>query len=317
MTAFSEKNLNQIGSALRRSFANLSRFGSLRFTREQLYYEVCRTLRPPQGLDLKTAAAVFAAGSLPVLALAGKQKKALGFVAANAALAGGLAWLRKSPHTLETPVSFAAFEKALEIYLKNNPPGGLLGGEKREFEFEQPTDLPLYGLPRVLVCQSAEIAEMLRANYFHMESSCAVLSLAEAAPLSDVYQKMMKAAEGARVFFLHDASLEAYAQIPFLREQLNLPDAMRLTILGLRPSHAQRMHLFAERAARNLNADLAAISFLLEDEKRWLEAGWLAKVAAVSPVRILRVLRRLVLGLPAPTRFWQISLPARESGFMS
>lgn len=181
-----------------------------------------------------------------------------------------------------------------------------------------PPDLRLYGLPRLLVCESAEIAEMLRANQFHMESSCAVLSLPEDAPLPEIYREMLARTGSGRIFFLHDADFAAYTQILNLRERLALPAAAKLTILGLRPVHAERLHLFAGRKNSFSKSDLESVKFLSEIEKQWLAAGFCAEVATVPPARLLRVLRRLILGLPARSNFWQTPLlPAREAGFMS
>lgn len=308
-------------AAIHLSIEKMQVYSNLRFTPRQLFYEVCRAIRAPKGLNLSSAAAVFAAAALAPIGLARNRKTvsaAAGMLTANALVAGGLYWLRRSPHTLDTPVSFAEFENALENYLqKTKRPNGLL-----EFEPEQkpnfyPTDLPLYGLPRILICQSAEIAAMLRANQFHLEASVAVLGLAEAAPLPEVFQQMMLRAENTSVCFLHDASFAAFSQILNLREKLNLPENVRLQVLGLRPVHAARLHLFAIRGANFPLPLLNEFGNLSETEKRWLADGFQTEIAAVNPIRLMRVLRRLILGLPARESAWQLNFPPRKLGFMS
>jgi hypothetical protein len=322
--------MKNLASALTPSLKNLAAYPDLRFTRRQLYYETCRTAKQPKGFDAKTAAVVFAAGSLPaVAALAARRAKTLatGLITANALAAVGLTQLRRAPHTLAPPFSWEHFESSLTEYLKNDVrPAGLLEMKTENLTnapVSHPADLTLYGLPRLLVCESPEIAEMLRANRFHMEAACAVLSFAEAAaatttaPLAETFKEMLARAPHPRVFFLHDAAAEAYEKIRNLRARIGLPDAVQLTVLGLRPVHAARLHLFATRDARGSIDDFDSGAFLSEDENGWLAAGWRAEVAAVHPVRLLRVLRRLVLDLPAPVSVWRLRLPPRALGFMS
>lgn len=302
---------------LKHSLKNFSTYGNFYYTQRQLYYELCRVARPPRGFDWRTAAAVFGLGLLPALGLR-KQSRALttGLIGANAILTGGLTWLRYSPHTLPPPFTFAEFDDWLNK--QREFPSGLLHIDKinvKPFGYEP--DLTLYGLPRLLVCQSDETAAMLRANYFNMEASCAVLSLREAAPLSENYQKMLELAPSPKVFYIHDASLEGYSFVPTLRERLELPENAVISLLGLRPDHAARLHLFVQRNQSQFDFNLDAISYLSEDEKRWLREGWTAELSSVHPVRLLRVLRRLVLQIPAPPSIWKLRLPPRSLGFMS
>lgn len=308
--------MRNFSAVMASSLRNLESYGNLRFTARQLYYEVCRNLKQPKGFDLPVSAAVFGAGTLPVLGFAAKRKFAIatGVLAVNALVAGGLLWLRSTPHALAPPISWFKFREKFENFQR---PPGLIENKNEKFVFSHPKDLGFYGLPRLLICQSAEIAAMLRENQFHLESSCGILSLAEAAPLPEIFKQMLNRAANPRMFFLHDASFEAYSLLPHLRENLDLPELIQLTILGLRPIHVQRLHLFAMRNPAIENAGLEAITFLSDDEKQWLRQGFCAEVAAVQPVRLLRVLRRLILGLPTRPSFWRFNLPPRESGFMS
>ncbi len=313
--------MKKISAALDLSLKNLAAYGSLRFTPRQLYYETCRRLKKPKGLNWRAATAVLAAGSLPAVGLASRKTNlSVAILAANALAGGGLLWLRKTPHTLAPPISFKDFENALENYLQNHQrPVGLLAkinDEQPSINYS-PIDLPWYGLPRLLVCQSGEIAQMLRANSFHLEASCAVLSLKEASPLHNIFREMMLRAGQSRVFFLHDASFAAFSILPDLRERLEIPEsASSLQILGLRPAHAERLHLFIQQGESVGRENLETLSFLSDVEKCWLANGLRAEVAAVNPVRLLRVLRRLVSGASAAQNSLKFSLPPRELGFM-
>lgn len=305
--------MQKFETTLQLSIENLQSFGRLYFTPRQLFYEVCRQSNSPIGLGKKTALTLFGISTVPTILL-GKNK--LGLFAASSLAFGTLAALRQMPYTLPSPISFTEFEKFLAVYLQKNEIEGLLKIEKEtKFVENFPSDLELYGLPRILICERDEIAQMLRANQFHLQTPCAVLSLSEAKPLSNMYKKMLKKAEEPQVFFLHNASLEAFSILLNLRETLNLDEKIPLRPLGLRPIHARRLHLFTEKKFYN-ETDFSDFIFLSESEKGWLSRGNSAEVSAVSPIRLLRVLRRLILGLEITPGEWQIQLPRKSLGFM-
>jgi hypothetical protein len=83
----------------------------------------------------------------------------------------------------------------------------------------------------------------------------------------------------------------------------------------LRPVHARRLHLFANKNVPR-KFDFFDIDFLDESEKNWLLRGNSAEVASVSPVRLMRVLRRLILEMEIPPSEWQIRLPRKQLGFI-
>lgn len=295
----------------------LQSFGRIFFTRRQLFYEFCRTLRSPIGLETKTAASIFGLSAIPSFFMTkGKLKNIVGLLSATAFVLGTFTALRKVPQTLNLPISPSEFENLLQNYLQNNRIEGLLEiAQETEFLPLNSNDLMLYGLPNLLICESGEIAQMLRANQFHLQTPCGVLSLQEANPIPESFQKMLSKAESPQVFYLHDASLESFLKIKSLRETLSLNNEIPLRILGLRPIHAKRLHLFAAKTEKNF-ADLQDFDFLDESEKKWLLDGNSAEIAAVSPIRLLRVLRRLILRTQIPQNDWKLKLPNRNLGFM-
>ncbi len=300
--------------SLQKSLANLESFGKLYFTPKQLFYEFCRQQSSPIGLKTKTAATLFGLSAIPTIYFAkSKPKNALGLLTASAFAFSALAISKQIPRTLSSTISWSEFQANLSDYLQNNEIYGLLKIEKYvNFANKIPDDLTLYGLPKLLICESDEIAQMLRLNQFHLQTPCAVLSLREVNPLSENMQKMLLCAEEPKVFFLHDASEQAFTFIPNLRQTLALKAEIPLHPLGLRPIHARRLHLFAEKNTAS-NNNLSEIDYLEESEKTWLKNGFTAEVAAVSPIRLLRVLRRLILGVEIPTNSF---LPQRSLGFM-
>lgn len=268
---------------------------------------------------MKTAATLFGLSAIPTIYFTkSKPKNAVSLLTASAFSFSALAFSKQIPRTLPLPIAWNEFQEKLCDYLQNNEISGLLKIEQDvKYPDKIPDDLTLYGLPKLLICESDEIAQMLRFNQFHLQTPCAVLSLREASPLTENVQKMLCRAEEPQVFFLHDASLQAFNLIPNLGETLALKADIPLRPLGLRPIHAQRLHLFAQKNAKvSSNIDLSEISYLDEKEKTWLKKGFTTEVSAVSPVRLLRVLRRLILGVEIPPTLFQNILPPRNLGFM-
>lgn len=305
--------MRKFEQSLKISINNLNLFGKIYFTPKQLYYEFCRQTRSPIGLETKTAAVLFGLSTIPAMF---SPKNKLSLLTAGAFIFGALAISRKIPHTLSPTISWKIFEENLLNYLRNNEIDGLLKIEKEtKFLNKIPNDLTLYGLPRLLICESDEIAQMLRANQFHLQTPCGILSLREASPLSENFQKMLERAEEPQVFFLHDASPKAFSLIPNLRNILELNAEIPLRPLGLRPIHARRLHLFANKTDLQ-KVDFSEFNYLDESEINWFKNGFTVEVSAISPVRLLRVLRRLILGLEIPASDWQITLPKRNLGFI-
>jgi hypothetical protein len=127
-----------------------------------------------------------------------------------------------------------------------------------------------YGLPRLLICQHDGIAAMLLANDLHMESGTAVLGGTQV--VAGVPELLRDAMErgATTVYLLHDATATGATW----REGVEHRIAGRVVALGLRPEQARALHLV-----------------------RGPSGG--AELAAVPPVHLLRVLRRL-LGQPRP-----------------
>jgi hypothetical protein len=172
---------------------------------------------------------------------------------------------------------------------------------------EREPDLADYGLPRLLICQREDTARMLVANEFHMEAVCAVLGARAASPVPDTVRAMLGRTPGARVYLLHDASPEGLAFAAGFGSEAGLPDGVPVTPLGVRPSHAWRMHLFASRGALSVAETPCWPVYLTPRERAWLEAGWRAEAASIAPARLLRALRRILLG--------PVSAPARPGSY--
>lgn len=213
----------------------------LAYTERQLYFETCRVLLPVHRLP------------------------------------------RRPRFTVPAPIAYGRFRRSLDRYRDQyGEPPGLLAAPLTPPVVAEPAggappsapDLYDYGLPRLLVCQHADIAAMLLANELHMEAACAIV--AAGAPLPEPLRWGLERAGAPEVLVLHDASPDGQALLEALPDRLGPLGGATVTGLGLRPVHAASLHLVAE-AGR-------------------------AEVAAVNPARLLRTLRRLLIGARSRTR---------------
>lgn len=213
--------------------------GGIRFTERQLYYELCRVLRPWHRVG------------------------------------------RRLPFTVAPPVSYSDFRRRLGPVAGLLPPPTPPGAPGRH---TAEPDLFDYGLPRLLVCQSAAVADMLHANGLPMESACPVFSVDDL-PLDERVVSMLARVDGT-VYVLHDASPAGLA-VPGL-----MPAGVRVSPLGLNHSQAAALHLTHGRGPD----------------------GRFAEVEAVRPAVLLRTVHRLVREVRPPSPQWT---SGREVGFLT
>ncbi len=306
--------------ALTTSINGLAAYGELAYTERQLYYDVCRTLRPVPGLTRRQLPWALAIGLLPALLTLRRPRRAAAFIVADVLVVEALHLLRHIPLTLRPPISYNCFTEALHDYCaQHTPPPGLLpppaprSAPPRQVE----PDLLDYGLSHLLVCQQAEVTHMLLANYAHIEWACPVLTLDEATPLPDGLQAMLNRGEKGRVYFLHNASPEGLALVSGLRQRLGVSPDIRITAMGLRPAQALRLHLFAGRHPQPAKLSSEWPAYLSTWEWAWLRAGWQAETQALHPVRLLRSLRRMMFGPPVKRTRISSLRQDRNVGFMT
>lgn len=291
----------RIDAALPPSIARAAAPWNTRYTEQQLYYEVCRTLRPVPGLLTHQAALAAGVGLVPSLLSLNHPHRAQQLAAADALIVGALWGIRTMPYTRTLPpCSRADFAAALDRYCtRHGEPDGLLPPVEaltRTAQAAREYDLLDYGVSRVLVCQSPDIAHMLLANMMHMDMKCAIVALADATPLPDTITSMLARSDDAQVFFLHDASAEGLSLAATIARRLAAPDGVLVRAIGLRPAHARRMHLFVTRTPATPAPDEPWLRRLSSHERTWVQQGWCAEVAAISPPDFLLKLRRIISG---------------------
>jgi hypothetical protein len=205
---------------------------------------------------------------------------------------------RRLSFTLPAPVRYSAFQAALR---RHGPVPGLLtlvpARPASAGRHTPEPDLFDYGLPRLLVCESDAIAQMLRANGIPMESACPVLSAAEL-PLDPRVAGMLTKVDRAAVYLLHDASARGLTFRTRVTELTDIPDGVRVVSLGLRPDQAAALHLFRRRDRR-------------ARRDRCVE------IEAVRPASLLRTVHRLVREVcPPRTRLDELR-GLRTAGFLT
>ncbi|MET4922273.1 hypothetical protein P3L51_07900 [Streptomyces sp. PSRA5] len=263
--------------------------GQLRFTERQLYYEVCRVLMP---------------------------------------------WHRAPRRTHFTSAPALTYDAYLAA-LRRHGPGPLDGllppvvpKPRRAAGRHTPeADLFDYGLPRLLVCESDEIAAMLRANGVPMESACPVYGPSEL-PLDQGVLRMLALAERATVYLLHDASARGLTFPARFVRSVDVPDGVRVVPLGLRPRQAGALHLVHGRGPAYAAVPAAfpaagpgpgqGLAFELGRwERDWLRRGRFVEVAAVNPASLLRTVHRLVREVRTPRSQLTELRQVRRAGFLS
>ncbi|NET15911.1 MAG: hypothetical protein F6K08_25355 [Okeania sp. SIO1H6] len=181
-----------------------------------------------------------------------------------------------------------------------------INGEVKNFlppskEMSQPmqinSEVTAYSFDRVIVCDTAEIAQFLIANNFHFEHNCAVLSI-DGYPqnIFSTVMQMLKQNPDLKVYAFHSATPRGVTMINELRNSPNWFAGNNLIIydLGLLPRH-----VFASKNMWILKSDDSAEKgrkipaevkqTLSKDELEWLEAGFYVELESFSPRKLLQV----------------------------
>jgi hypothetical protein len=165
-------------------------------------------------------------------------------------------------------------------------------------EAEISPDISAYSFDRVVVCDSATIAQLLIANNFHFENNCAVLSInGYPQRIFRTVLQMLKRNPELKVYALHDSSPRGVRLLHHLRTSQNWFAESTVTIydLGLLPRHIlnSKRNFFvrgsAESAqqAKQLPPDVR--HNLSAEELEWLELGNFVELESLTPRRLLQI----------------------------
>ncbi|WP_202221451.1 MFS transporter permease [Okeania sp. KiyG1] len=171
------------------------------------------------------------------------------------------------------------------------------------------SEVTAYSFDRVIVCDTAEIAQFLIANNFHFEHNCAVLSI-DGYPenIFSTVMQMLKQNPDLKVYAFHSATPRGVTTINELRNSPNWFGGNNLIIydLGLLPRHvfaSKNMWILKSdvSAGRGRKIPTAVKSTLSTDELAWLEAGFYVELESFSPRKLLQVVSQGIAKTQAVT----------------
>ncbi len=181
-------------------------------------------------------------------------------------------------------------------------PGAKMLGAPRAAVVQPGDDVTAYSFDRVVVCESATIAQLLIANNFHFENNCAVVSVGGYPPgLFETVMTMLRRNPELKVYALHDASPRGVRLAHDLRTGRQwFPDpAITIFDVGLTPRQVlgntnAYVETLPELAGAARALPLPVRIALQPAELTWLEAGNFVALESLSPQAILQALNRAI-----------------------
>ncbi|MBE9248769.1 hypothetical protein IQ226_06195 [Dolichospermum sp. LEGE 00240] len=166
-------------------------------------------------------------------------------------------------------------------------------------------DVTAYSFDRLVVCDSAIIAQLLIANNFHFENNCAILSITGyPQSIFSTTMEMLRRNPDLKVYAIHDCSPKGVSLINHLRnsERWFLNSSVTIIDIGLFPRQiiATKGGMFIQSspdlatAAKQLSEEIR--QGLTSEELAWLDAGKLVELESLTPQRLIQVLRSGISG---------------------
>jgi hypothetical protein len=166
-------------------------------------------------------------------------------------------------------------------------------------------DVTAYSFDRLVVCDSATIAQLLIANNFHFENNCAILSITGyPQSIFDTTMQMLRRNPDLKVYALHDCNPRGIGLVHNLRSNASwfLNSEIAIIDIGLTPSQiiATKRGMFIQsspesaQAAKQLPQEIR--QNLSAEELAWLESGKFVELESFTPQRIIKVLQKGIAG---------------------
>lgn len=165
-------------------------------------------------------------------------------------------------------------------------------------------DVTAYSFDRLVVCESAEIAQMLIANNFHFENNCAILSITGyPQDIFDTTMQMLRRNPGLKVYALHNCSPRGVGLVARLQasDRWFKGSSVMMVDVGLSPWQIlSTKGLFIQTSAESMQAaqqmPTSERALLANDEVKWFEAGNYVELESFTPQRLIQVLNRGIAG---------------------
>ncbi len=166
-------------------------------------------------------------------------------------------------------------------------------------------DVTAYSFDRLVVCDTASIAQLLIANNFHFENNCAILSITGyPQSIFDTTMQMLRRNPDLKVYAIHDCNPRGIALVHNLRTNANwfLNSEIAIIDIGLTPRQiiATKRGMFIQsspesaQAAKQLPEEIR--QSLSAEELAWLESGKFVELESFTPQRIIKVLQKGIAG---------------------
>lgn len=165
-------------------------------------------------------------------------------------------------------------------------------------------EVSAYSFDRLVVCDSAAIAQLLIANNFHFENNCAVLSITGyPQSIFSTVMEMLRRNPELKVYVLHNATPRGVGLVHHLRTNSKWFRNSNVAIidLGLLPRQffnsnkvfVRSSDAFAQ-AAKQLPA--AVREQLSTEELDWLESGKFVELESFTPQKLMQVVTQGIAG---------------------
>ena len=285
--------------------SELSVNNSFKFTDKQLFYLLNKRLNKKLSMTVNPIFSIYFAYILVIIGILSSQHTP-GFlvkVAVVFMLFGGIAidiYLKKKK-IKKFVVTPEKFQDYLSSWKAVNPIDGILTLSEQSLPTSMNSEITAYSFDRVVICDSAEIANLLIANNFHFENNSAVLSI-DGYPenIFDTVMQMLRRNDNLKVYVLHDASPNGVSLVNTLSTNPNWfsnTSNSNITIydIGLLPRQVFKNPNFftqiSEDSAREAQELLSQVKQDLTDKEiKWLEAGKFVELESFTPQRLLRVI---------------------------
>ncbi|MEH1803295.1 MAG: hypothetical protein V7K64_27225 [Nostoc sp.] len=166
-------------------------------------------------------------------------------------------------------------------------------------------DVTAYSFDRLVVCDSASIAQLLIANNFHFENNCAILSITGyPQSIFDTTMQMLRRNPDLKVYAVHDCNPRGIGLVHRLKTNASwfLDSEIVIIDIGLTPRQiiATKRGMFIQsspesaQAAKQLPEEVRQT--LSAEELTWLESGNFVEIESFTPQRIIKVLQKGIAG---------------------
>ena len=214
------------------------------------------------------------------------------------------------PNSFPNPIfkTFANFQHQGQYWLScwvevNGQPEKLLASPQEDKEaVAVSAEITNYSFDRVVVCDTAIMAQFLIANNFHFEHNCPVLSITGyPQTIFEPVLQMLRRNPDLKVYALHDANPQGVAMAERLRTSSQWFAGSTATIydLGLLPGQVLKNSRLLLRqsekfAKQSRQLATAVRQQLSAAELAWLDAGYFAELELFTPQRLLRIVMQKI-----------------------